>query len=967
MALNLVDYGYVEGTSSAKVLNDAINAAAVAKTELNMPEGKVVLVDGVIALRNGMTKINGNNCTVRFTKNGYFTNVENIGLDGLAIENLNVDYADDAAITSAGGFVLLNPTRCSFSNCHVKANNQHGILFRLSDKLVRNNEDSFVDRCTTEVVWKTDARLGIAFDYSGGGQTDKYYVQNQDIPTPTAYHVGVRVSNCRSIGSRYGIVVYRTKNAKIYGNYTERNVRSIVQQEACDNNHIYNNECTEFESSSILINYKTTNSLIEGNTLRSTVAAIQAFFQFTIGSNNNVVRNNKCYAPSGRGPRWFICLAADCYANTIENNVFEGNCQKTPILIETDFLYDASHTSWSYAESANTETHKWATRNISDVKIINNTFSTTSDVPLMVLHPVGDLNIDNLTFKDNVLQGNSATKPYVLVVKTNGGDVTNPVFQNNQVPSLDPAKFILDGVNVLAGFVLERIFKMVCKSNKLDSNSTELRYSEEECPRQLPTNPVWHKTEPNSYSDFGGQLTTQAREPISGSRQRKKGVVTDLEASGGFNQDLTLTNTFHLLQGFMFADVRERKTTRPLNGTATVLTGVAGAAKTISATSGLDGFAVGSLVKLSGFGVTANKGLFTVASAAAGSLVLKETLTDEASPPATATVETVGFEFADGKVNAVLNGKLLRLTTGDVNPAVLKLIAGEWVFIGGDAATANFTNNTGFARVSYVGTDYIEFDKCSFTPKAEVGTGKAIQLFFAKLLKNESDPNLIKRRTYQLERYLGQDKDGAMSEYLIGAVANELTLNVSQADKVNVDLSFIAMDNEQRDGTKGLKAGERPDLKPEDAFNTSSDISRIKLAMVTDDASPEALFAFATELTLTINNNVSATKAIGVLGAMDTSAGIFEVGGNMTVYFADVKAAQAVRNNADVTIDVIMQKRNSALMWDIPLMSLGDGRLNVEKDQAITLPLETQAVESKFGHTLMFEQFNYLPDIAGGV
>ena len=71
------------------------------------------------------------------------------------------------------------------------------------------------------------------------------------------------------------------------------------------------------------------------------------------------------------------------------------------------------------------------------------------------------------------------------------------------------------------------------------------------------------------------------------------------------------------------------------------------------------------------------------------------------------------------------------------------------------------------------------------------------------VLKNESDKTLIKRRTYQIERTLGEDDDDEMSEYLVGAVPNELTINIATADKINIDLSFVALDNEQRDGLTG--------------------------------------------------------------------------------------------------------------------------------------------------------------------
>lgn len=507
-------------------------------------------------------------------------------------------------------------------------------------------------------------------------------------------------------------------------------------------------------------------------------------------------------------------------------------------------------------------------------------------------------------------------------------------------------------------------------ANKQDSNATGLRYAEESelgvLPGTLGADAVWYPFEPNSYADFGGQISTVARNPINQSRQRKKGVVTDLDASGGFNQDLTFDNTTRVLQGFFFATMHEKATTRPLNSDPVVLTGILAANDDYTAASGLPTSIVsGDLVYASGFGVAANNGLKRANATSTGiAISVADALSDEATPPAAAGVKLVGHQFGTGTSAIALNGSLVRLTESTLNLTTLPLTVGEWIFIGGDGATLRFDNNVGFARISAIAATYLEFDKVTFTPSTEAGTGDTIQIFYCDFIKNESDPTLIVRRTYQLERTLGEDDDGTMSEYLVGAVPNELTLNIAQADKVTMDLSFVAIDFEQRDGLDDVKIGDRPSLTVEDAYNTSSDITRIKLA-IPGDAAVAPLFAFATEMTLSLNNNVTPNKAIGVLGAFDTSAGTFEVGGNMTAYFANVEAVAAVRNNTDITLDVFMLKNNKALMWDIPLLSLGDGRLSVEQDQPITLPLETNAAESSFGHTLMFARFNYLPDIAG--
>jgi hypothetical protein len=506
-----------------------------------------------------------------------------------------------------------------------------------------------------------------------------------------------------------------------------------------------------------------------------------------------------------------------------------------------------------------------------------------------------------------------------------------------------------------------------CPSNKIDSNVTGLRYAWEECLKELPANPVWHALEPNSYNDFGATINTVARNPINPSRQRKKGTTVGVDATGGFNQDLTFNNLTDLLQGFFFAGAREKATTQPLNAPAVVITGVTTANDTYAAASGLAVFTPGDIVLASGFGVTANNGLKTVTAATAGTVVVTEDLADEPNPPAGASLVKVGRSTAAGVLGIAMNGQLVRLTaTAGLNLASLGLIPGEWIFVGGDGANQAFDNNVGFGRVSVITSSYIEFDKVTWAPQAEAAGGtKAVQLYFGTVIRNEPDPALIKRGSLQLERTLGQDASGTMSEYLVGAVPNELTLNVAQEAIVSADLSFVACDSEQRSGSQGLKPGTRPSLTPFDAFNTTSDFSRIKLASVSNvNAAPTPLFAFATDMTLSVNNNVSANKAIGVMGAMDLTAGTFEVGGEITAYFASVAAVQAVRNNADITLDVIMVKSNRGLLFDIPLLSLGNGRLNVEQDQAITVPLETNAAESKFGHTLLFQSFPYLPSLA---
>lgn len=500
--------------------------------------------------------------------------------------------------------------------------------------------------------------------------------------------------------------------------------------------------------------------------------------------------------------------------------------------------------------------------------------------------------------------------------------------------------------------------------NKIDSNQTSGAYAEETSLKVLPGTPVWKAFEPNEYSDFGAEITTVARTPINASRQRKKGVVTDLDASGGFGSDVTNSNMIDLLQGFFFADAREKTGTANLNDTAIPITNVDGTTEDYDAASGLDAFKVGDLVEASGFGVTANNGLKRVTVAAATALTVAEDLTNEVTPPAAAKLENVGFQFpsADLDIDDETDG--ISLVSAATDMTTLGLIVGEWIFVGGDSAATRFVNtDPGYGRIKSISTTTIVLDDTTFTATDETGTGLTIQIFFGTVLKNEATAALIKRRSYQLERQLGEDDNGMMSEYLVGAIANEFTLNVPQAEMLKADLSFVGLDVEQRTGIDGIKSGTRVAALAEDGYNTSSDVYRQKMYPVGATINPTALFAYLTEADITINNGVTPSKAVGTLGGFDATAGDFEVGGSLTAYFADIAGVQAVRNNLDIAFNVIFAQSNAGMVYDIPLLTLGGGRVTVEKDTEVKIPLESSAAENTNGYTMMAVFFQYLPSV----
>lgn len=513
-----------------------------------------------------------------------------------------------------------------------------------------------------------------------------------------------------------------------------------------------------------------------------------------------------------------------------------------------------------------------------------------------------------------------------------------------------------------------------CESQKQDSNITGLSFAEEECLKQLPDGggpegsgqgAVWYGREPNSYTDFGGENTMVARSPIDPSRQNKKGTVVDLDASGGWNEDFTKDNQNRLLQGFFFADARQLGTNAPLVGAPVPVTAVA-ADGTYTVAAADAKFASGDLVFASGFGASGNNGIKLAGTVQAADVVLTGggATVDEAAPPATATLMAVGHQFAAGDLSISLVGGQTALNSAAAVFVGLGFMVGEWIVVADDTAANAFANNVGYARIKSITAGQLVFDDITWNGVAEAGAGKTIRIYRGVVIRNEKEAALIKRRSYNIERTLGMGENGVQAEYLEGAVANELTVNLPQAEKVTVDLSFVACDNTFRSGDAGdlIKPGTRVSASGQDAYNTTSNLYRVKMAIhdaTTSNAKP--LFGFVSEATLSINNGVTPNKALGVMGAFDTSAANFEVGGSATVYFSTVAAVRAVRNNADVGYNVILAARNSGSIWDIPLLSLGGGRVNVEKDQPITLALETSGAENAAGYTMSYHQFPYLP------
>lgn len=501
---------------------------------------------------------------------------------------------------------------------------------------------------------------------------------------------------------------------------------------------------------------------------------------------------------------------------------------------------------------------------------------------------------------------------------------------------------------------------------KISSNVTDLRFGEEVEIGVLPTSPVpvLYPLEPNSFDDFGGELTRIARNPINSGRQRKKGAIVDLSSTGGFETDFTQTNLQRILQGFFFADYRT-KAEMPV----AVISG--SPLNYVVAGTGAQ-FSAGDLVFGKGFSNDVNNGLRLVTASATNSVSVAGLA---AASGQSGIISRVGHQFASGDVQIDVAGLFPAMISAAFDMTKLGLSPGELVWVGGDAGATSFAGltNNGFKRVKSVNATTVIFDKSDEPMTTDAGTGKTIRIFMGRVLKNEVGTD-IKRRTYTLERTLGVPDtsfpNAVQSELIKGAVPGELELTLNTADKATANLSFTAIDHEPRTATTGLLPATRPQIEESELYNTSSDIKRIRMAVVSNtNEAPQPLFGFLTELSITLNNNLEENKALGYLGSFEVTEGTFQIDSACTAYFSSNEAVVAVRNNADVTLDILLVANNAGTAIDLPMIGLGDARADVEQDQAIMLPLTSEAgtgakYDPNMNHTMLMVFFDYLPDVA---
>lgn len=488
----------------------------------------------------------------------------------------------------------------------------------------------------------------------------------------------------------------------------------------------------------------------------------------------------------------------------------------------------------------------------------------------------------------------------------------------------------------------------------------------------FPVGAEWRKLDLNSYSDAGATYETATRSVMDGKRRARKGKQSSREVSFGYNIDMTKSNVAAQVASFLYGKPKEKYTTRSI---------VAGSILTTIATNPITGMtdttvtltnapAANSLVAGDIFviedGVNDRVPLVFVSIATKTitfSLLNATDAINLVGRASDARLVKVGVRAAAADLVLASTATTATLTTTALDFTTMGLSVGEWIFVGGDNTANRFAATPAFyARIAAVSAKVLTFDTTTSPIVADAGAGKSVAIFFGTFI---TDGDTLSSYTHT--RRLGKDDAGKeIVEVFTGCVPNELSINFGESEFVNLDMGYMGIDYKPSSvdtATYNATYAKVKEPTDEEAFHTSTDVYRQRLAVNANKLNTAAITSFVQEGSLSITNNISGDTRQGKIGAFDFSTGDFGLSGSLTAYFVSIDALDAIRCNCTVGMDIILATKNTGSVIDVPAFTMG-GSVDVEANTSVKLSLEQEAFSSKFGFVIGYTSFAYLPTIA---
>ena len=502
------------------------------------------------------------------------------------------------------------------------------------------------------------------------------------------------------------------------------------------------------------------------------------------------------------------------------------------------------------------------------------------------------------------------------------------------------------------------------------TNTTGIQYAIEATPGVLPGGtPAWKQLEPNSIASFGSTFTKTARNPISKSRQARKGKNTDSDSGLEIEADLTMDHFKDFIEAFVFA-----RAIGPDNyeSTAATATGYTVPAMSAGAAGRITygASAAKTLVFARGFALPANNGLKPVTAvhaAAATELKVAGNAAETVQPTQSAEVSLAGVRAAAGDLEIDADGNLISTV---LDFTTLGLSRGQSIHIGGIDITHQFFNeeNLGFAELAVIEAhkltlknrdqDYVVDDG---TSTGAGGADVAIDLLFGQYIRNvDVGAADYLERTFNFELTspnLGT-AGATMYEYSRGNYANTMTLDLALSDLAKTTFNFVGLDTDVPTATRAAGAANAKVPNETDSFSTSSDIARIRLA----DLDETGMTTDFKSLTLTLSNSVEGEKVLAKIGPAYMNFGNFGAVVESQMLFTNPAIIERIRCNRDLQWDTVLYNSDGGVRLAITCLTLEGGDREYPANQSVLINATGTAYKDPIlGISLAVSLFPALP------
>ncbi|MCL8382055.1 phage tail tube protein [Xanthobacter aminoxidans] len=363
----------------------------------------------------------------------------------------------------------------------------------------------------------------------------------------------------------------------------------------------------------------------------------------------------------------------------------------------------------------------------------------------------------------------------------------------------------------------------------------------------------------------------------------------------------------------LFANAWANTPVRDNDGTAdSIITQVTASTGVVAVATGA-AFAVGHLVRTSGFGTAGNNGLFKITTGSATvPAVGAGLLTDEAAPPAAARMKVVGLQGASGDLVAAADG----ITSTTLDFTTLGLVVGQWIKVGGTGAAFRFATEgcNGWARIIAIAANKLTLDNLPGTWATDTGTGKTLRVFFGDQLKNG-----VTKKFGTVERgFMGQ----SVPTYIVqkGMLANQGEITLDTGAQIKATYTFM--------GLTGSASTTSLDSSPDAATTNQVMSAAVNVGRISQGGAVVAGPNFVKNMSVSINNNARVIEAIrsdGLVGPVDINLGENSTEVTLNTYFGSSAYYAAFLAGASTNVASVIAKNGQAVVLAVPRMTGTDG------------------------------------------